>query len=665
MNPLSESIADERLAAFVGRADECRWITEWLQGNHSPSYVVAITGMGGIGKSTLILRALQLAQDQGAEVAWIDGRSCFRSPRGFLESLPSVVDTWSSAESPQKKMVLAIDNYEELQPIAGWLREVFLSGLPSLNLLVLIASRANFMDAWRTDPGWRERVHVWTLQDFSPAEIEEFLHRHRWPTHEMPVAHRHALGHPLSLAVLAELRQRQAPALTPDLQETLSARLFREVADPNIQPLVDVLAVVGDASPERLERILKRRVPIGHYHQLQRLSFVKRYSDGRLGLHDLAMMHLFDDLRHRNPSEFDQIRRQSLNVLVQEWDETPPERQGALAQQLLWLCRDVFQETTQYADLAYRVPALEVTGYRTSDHERLRDIIAVWGRQSLPLPVADSLRLFDRIVADYPEAIRVTRREDGRPVACFVALLLHAKTLDLLDQFHPRVVHDLLAGNLDIRRCSPDEANASYNVLTGLDFHDPLHAPQQILGVVARDQFAFQAGILGLLILTNPELKTFLRAMGYQSQPFPVSTPPTPNEELYILDLRHQHFGQWIRRILQMPDGQATPIHASDVADFLEHRGTPDRLENSTWLKQAGTNPGALEELIQDALSPPPEAPMTRQDQEVLTTIFFGPHVESWRQANALHISRATLYRHRSRALSHLAMWLEKKLRQS
>ena len=60
------AVTDERIRLFVGRSRECNALKAWLATPNAPTRVIALTGMGGIGKSTLLIRLLQLAQEHGS-----------------------------------------------------------------------------------------------------------------------------------------------------------------------------------------------------------------------------------------------------------------------------------------------------------------------------------------------------------------------------------------------------------------------------------------------------------------------------------------------------------------------------------------------------------------------------------------------------------------------
>jgi hypothetical protein len=78
--------------------------------------------------------------------------------RGFEETLPGSYKEWVTSDSPRKKLVLGIDNFEELQVLEGWLRESFMGSMPDENVLLIVASRTDLMQAWYTDPVWQPYI---------------------------------------------------------------------------------------------------------------------------------------------------------------------------------------------------------------------------------------------------------------------------------------------------------------------------------------------------------------------------------------------------------------------------------------------------------------------------------------------------------------------------
>ena len=640
---------------FVGRSHELQTMSRWLGDANPSTRVVAITGMGGIGKSTLLIRLLQLASDHGAIPVWIDGRSCYRTPKGFWDALPSDFRAWQAMGNEAPKLVIAIDNFEDIQVLEDWLREVFMASLPETGVLLLVASRQDLMHTWITDPVWQYHWDSWRLEALTPEEVDEFLRR-RQMHHTAAVKHLvgTASGHPLTLALTVDAitrgHERDPQQVRHLVAETVSARLIHELTDAELQPLVDVLTLVRDANQDLLQRILRRRISARQYHALRKLSFVRRTQNG-VGLHDMAEHALYEDLRQRDPGTFWAIRRQALDVLIGDYERVPPAQQGAIAQQLLWVCRDVYAPLNAYADLTAPESQLVNDHYDPRDREAVRQFVAAWGRQSFPVQGPQLMDLVDDVIEHYPGTIRMTRDHLGVAHAMFCVLPLHKGTLAMLQRYQPIVIERLLKSDLGISWCEPDDSNVSYNILVGINTHQSRYSPQALLGAIARDQFTMHASLLGLLVITNPDLKAFLRGVGYQSVPFPILEEPNITEELFMLDLRHQHFTGWIRTI-SAQSGHASPLKygsISSLADTLETLGTTqlvDHYHQDLWNR--------ITTLLQNT----PKAPLTTRDQEVLKCSYLPRHRSATMCARDLHVSRATYYRHLNEALSHLLVCL-------
>ena len=281
MRSMSTAVTDERLKLFVGRTNECDALGAWLTNPDAPTRIIALIGMGGIGKSTLLIRLLQLAQEHAAVTGWVDARTCYRTPRGFVEALPPSYQEWLAANLPRPKLVLGVDNFEELQVLEGWLREIFMGSMPDKNVLLIVASRNNLMEVWYTDLVWRPYIDVWPLSGFSDVEVDDFLTRRSVSN---PTRIKNLIGpaanHPLALALVSDAMARYNGEDVSEIQnlvvETLSGRFIREIANEDLQPLIDVLTLLAESNQDLLQRVLQRRVPVGQYHALMQLSFVQR-----------------------------------------------------------------------------------------------------------------------------------------------------------------------------------------------------------------------------------------------------------------------------------------------------------------------------------------------------------------------------------------------------
>ena len=70
---------------FVGRARELMLLEHWFENDEAPMTIFSVTGMGGIGKSSLLSEMLSIAREQGSTAIWMDGRACGTTPSVFMD----------------------------------------------------------------------------------------------------------------------------------------------------------------------------------------------------------------------------------------------------------------------------------------------------------------------------------------------------------------------------------------------------------------------------------------------------------------------------------------------------------------------------------------------------------------------------------------------------
>ncbi|MEW9104518.1 ATP-binding protein [Paenibacillus sp.] len=74
----------EQTKPFVGRSKEMSHVLDWLDNPQAPSHILYISGMGGIGKSSLMTEMMLAVQQRKWPSIWLDGRSSIMTPVGFL-----------------------------------------------------------------------------------------------------------------------------------------------------------------------------------------------------------------------------------------------------------------------------------------------------------------------------------------------------------------------------------------------------------------------------------------------------------------------------------------------------------------------------------------------------------------------------------------------------
>jgi hypothetical protein len=182
-------------------------------------------GPGGIGKATLLLEMRSRARDAGRVVTMLDGRELDPSPQGLSGALGA---TGTAADT-----ILLIDGYERLAPVDDWLREDVIPALPARTVVVL-AGRDPPASTWRADPGWRQVVAVHRLDHLDDADSLELLARAGVAAAERARLLPLGRGHPLALALLADVARAgtvpETLAEVPDLISVLLESLLREHA---------------------------------------------------------------------------------------------------------------------------------------------------------------------------------------------------------------------------------------------------------------------------------------------------------------------------------------------------------------------------------------------------------------------------------------------------
>lgn len=308
---LRESLAARRRRRFVGRTAELELVREALDHPEPPYSVLYLHGPGGIGKSSLLDVVAELAAGVGAAVVRLDGRDLTPTPSAVLEVLGRSLNVpdGDDAISGPGRVVLVVDTYERLEPLDEWLRTTLLPRLPATALTVL-AGRAPPSSSWRADPGWGDLLRVVSLRNLTPAESREYLRA----TAVDPAYHEQILqvthGHPLGLALVADVWARGGELvvdpLPPDLVAMLLQRFVEIVPTDLHRRALEVCALARATTEALLRDALDLDDARELFDWLRGLSFVYLGGEG-VYPHDLARDTLDADLRWRDPDGYKQV----------------------------------------------------------------------------------------------------------------------------------------------------------------------------------------------------------------------------------------------------------------------------------------------------------------------------------------------------------------------
>ncbi|WP_433047758.1 AAA family ATPase [Dactylosporangium sp. CS-033363] len=292
---LGEVLETARRQRFVGRRAELAAFDAAV-GGRSARRVLFVHGQGGIGKTTLLAELAARARAAGRTVVQVDGRDVDPSPDGLHAAVG-----WPLPAGA----VLLVDGYEQLTPIDGWLRAQFVPGLDAETVVVL-AGREPPAAPWRSDAGWRELVTVFRLDLFGPDETAQLLAHAGVEVSVRPHLAALGAGHPLTMALLADLAARgQVPdtlADAPDLISTLLQSFVGEVPTQAQLTGLATCAIAWSTTEELLARTVGADAP-AVWQWLARLPFVSS-GPGGLAVHDLAREVLVAEFQRRVPERY-------------------------------------------------------------------------------------------------------------------------------------------------------------------------------------------------------------------------------------------------------------------------------------------------------------------------------------------------------------------------
>lgn len=412
---LADRLAAARRRAFVGRRAEFALFDEMLVSEDAAT-VLYVHGAGGVGKSTLLRQLGWRAEAVGRPVTWVDGR----------EPDPATACAGVGSDG-----VLLLDEVAALRGPGEGVLEELLSGLPA-GAVAVLAGREAPPPAWRTDPGWRSVLRTVRLGNLNADEGRELLGLRGVP----PAAHDPALafthGHPLALALLADvIAQADSPRYEPATPEVLSVLLNSLIGTvPSSRHLaaLEACSQVAVLSEPLLAALLGTPDARELFNWLRDLSIID-YAPRGLYPHDVAREALAHELRWRHPAAYVQIRGRARAYYERQFHAaTDPATQRLVLFDFAFLHRD---SPVLGPFLSHVHPGPDdgggLTATRPSPGEwpALRAVIA--GHEG-----AESATLAERWWTDQPNAVTVVRRPDGGPAGLVIAPALDLAAPELI-----------------------------------------------------------------------------------------------------------------------------------------------------------------------------------------------------------------------------------------
>lgn len=345
---LADHLSAARRRRFVGRETERALFQAALNTEKWPFFILHVFGPGGVGKTTLLQEFAALCQTHQIAALSLDARHLDPSPNSFTLALQLAVGS-DTAGSPldvlaaqSQRSVIFIDTYEKLNPLDGWLREVFLPQLPE-NVLLVTAGREALAAGWRTDPGLNMFIRAIPLRNLNPEESRTYLSQRQVSAAQHQSVLDFTRGHPLALSLVADvLDQRQdqqfVPDEAPDVIQTLLERFVQKVPSPAHRTALEACALFHLTTEALLAEILQVANGRELFDWLRSLSFIQYGKEG-LFPHDLVRDVLCADLQWRNPDWYAELHHRARVYYMKRVQQTRGDEQRRVLVEYIYLHR--------------------------------------------------------------------------------------------------------------------------------------------------------------------------------------------------------------------------------------------------------------------------------------------------------------------------------------
>lgn len=675
---------------FIGRTGELKKLSQWLMDKTACLRVFSISGMGGIGKTSLMSQMSRLGREQGCVCVWLDGRTITPTPVSFLENLaaaaslellgPEPSQTHPlhilSSAGPERRLLLCIDNFEELSTLEGWLLEGFLSKLSASGIAIVVASRPGLPLTWSAHPAWGPKVEEFPLTYFTYEEMYAFIESYgTLPDETIGQLVRLSDGHPLALAlsVDAAIQDKSCGTEKHMISQTISTRVLRELASAELQPMIEILTVLPQANQEMLSQLLHRSVSMEQYRKLADLSFMRTGVDG-LALHDVARSHLLRDFRQREPERLMNIQSAVAQLLYKKMKQANRRERRKIASHMLMLSKELLSPYRGYADFSGDwLPSPQQMEPR--DLPQLHTLLDDWCLYSTDARQYKAYHDFlDELSGRFPESIVIVRDSQGQAAGMFITVLVHDETGMLLKRYFPHEVAECFTKQEWM--CAPDEADTYYAVLTAATDHMPGYSREELIGLLTLDRLSLLGeGSRAILIATNDTLKRQLQGLGFHIRPTATRACDVSgaNADILELDLREGNFGDWVLSFFSRGEENHTEqwfhvLSPKEQEQYLRKMlislHAPAELENDVHLFEGIRTGMELQRFLLSSLMSTELLGLPEDYRTVLYAAYWQHAGNPVAAMSKCNMSRATFYRYLKKAVPYFAQVLAVLLRE-
>ncbi|CAI6086885.1 LuxR family transcriptional regulator [Cohnella sp. JJ-181] len=454
-------IGDELLriesALFVGREPELRAFASLLGDCDRRTPIVHVFGPAGIGKTWLLGRFRELADDRAIPWIGLDLTVVSPTPESAAAAIGEALGEHAHTQvasainelAGDRGAVLAIDAAERGISLDGWLRGALLPAL-GRRVIVVLAGRRPPDGAWRDSPSWRGLSLELPLGPLSRGEMGRYFDR-------LGIAdeadRRHAAawsgGMPLLLSRIAALPA-GGPAF-PDLA-SLAEDWLGGSGSPMLRLVAWHASIPRAFDYETLAFLCGDALDAATFEELLRLPCTARGGRG-WQLHELARESLQAEFRAQRPEAWRAARERCMTDYEGRLGrERDPNRAAWLMQELVYHVADSRLRAVMAVPpggSAYRMETLDARNYpevaaylerrRSEPRRKAQAFVDYESDAAYTLEMAaeqDAARGRLANAADWLalglDSVKLLRGAAGRMIGLFAAIPIHRHTLDLL-----------------------------------------------------------------------------------------------------------------------------------------------------------------------------------------------------------------------------------------
>lgn len=646
-----------RQPVFVGRQKELTAFRGWLKNVESMSALFVISGMGGIGKSSLLARINYLAKKENVRTIFLDGNACPQTPASFIEYIHNLLQSFHHETSLDVlfhnptgvRLLVCIDHFEELAELKDWFLHTFIPQLAVNGIGIVIAARK---------PLPVSIAHIQTLSFplayLSYEESVQYIEKTTslFPKQIQDLANK-TDGLPLSLALAVDL---VTTSTNPDVRvvsQTISAKILKEVTAVSLHPLLEVLIVMEYANQEILGAVLGRQVSLGDYRNLQMLSFIDLHPYG-LKLHDVAKSYLLQDFQLREPTRLYQLHRSCMQALYQELSHASQTDRAIIASALLKMNQTMWPKHNGYASFTQRIHQVRTGNLIASDLPLLHDLLEDWCSYSVDKEHNQNYHDFlDAVVQTEPDSITILRDFNNKPIGMFIVLLYTTRTAPLLLQHFKTELNAIFTA--EGCRQAALRADTYIPILVSAQDNLTAYTREELVGMLIVEQLVkLESGRRAIIVATNDSLKQFLRTIGFKSRPATDTSCDTSwaRADIMELDLRTRPFGDWVLHMMPEEQHRQDSLSVNYMRRILQSIHSPSELTRYCSMFTDCHDGRAVQQKVMQSLQNPDG--LSSDQQDVLLNSFVRYPTNTVKAVAASNMSRATFYRHQKKAIQKL-----------